>query len=299
MAVLQLERIWRERTATKILRALDSLPSDLTQTYNDTILRIQSQGEPDGPLAMRILQWLSYAKRPLLVDELCHALALEWGDDEELPRDPDRDNVLDPESLIEVCAGLVIIEEESRVIRLVHFTTEEFFRTLGTSLFPDADKQIYRACVTYLGFNAFRQQACAWPSELETRLQDYPFFDYAARHWGFHLPANHDRTSEDMAIGILTDKFALLTMLQTVNPKFDLWRYQSIYQDMTGLHLAAFTGFHTLVPILVKHGIQIDSRDCENMTALSYAAKRGYEEVVHSLLQEGANIETVDDVGRP
>ncbi len=83
MAVLRLERIWAERTKKKILKALESLPLRLEETYRDTLTRIEKQPRGDGTLAISILRWISHSKRPLLVDELCHALAVEWDDDEE------------------------------------------------------------------------------------------------------------------------------------------------------------------------------------------------------------------------
>jgi hypothetical protein len=80
MAVLQLDRILVERTTTKIRKALQLLPSRLEETYKETLLRIQSQGEPDNSLGMRVLMWISRSKRPLHVEELRHALAVEWVD---------------------------------------------------------------------------------------------------------------------------------------------------------------------------------------------------------------------------
>jgi hypothetical protein len=109
-------------------------------------MRIEKQPGEDGPLAMSILRWISHSKRPLLVDEVCHALAVEWDDDEEPRCDLDLDNMLDPESLVDVCHVLVIIEDESKIIRLVHFTTDEFFNVSRGSLFPDAETQISKTC---------------------------------------------------------------------------------------------------------------------------------------------------------
>jgi hypothetical protein len=77
MAVLQLDRIWVERTPTMILMELQSLPSKLEDTYKETLLRIQNQAESDSTLGMSAFQWISLSKRPLLVNELQHALAVE------------------------------------------------------------------------------------------------------------------------------------------------------------------------------------------------------------------------------
>ena len=53
--------------------------------------------------------------------ELQHALAVETGTSE-----LDEENLLEIGDLISVCAGLVIADEESNIIRLVHYTTQEY-----------------------------------------------------------------------------------------------------------------------------------------------------------------------------
>ena len=118
MAALQHDRILVERTATKITKALQLLTSRLEDTYKDTLRRMQNQGEPDNSLGMRVLMWISQSKRLLHVNELRHALAVELEDGEDPPRSLDYGNLLPPESLVEVCAGLVIIETESKIIPL-------------------------------------------------------------------------------------------------------------------------------------------------------------------------------------
>lgn len=203
MAVLQLDRICVERTPTKILMALQSLPSKLEDTYKESLLRIQNQPESDSTLGMRVLQWISQSKRPLLVDELRHALAVEWKANEDPPRNLDVGNLLNPEDIVDVCAGLVVIENESGVIRLVHFTTQEFFLRSPDTLFPDADTQISKTCLAYLSFDVFREGACVSHRELEARLQLFPFLNYAAHHLGDHLRGKPERDLERLALSLL------------------------------------------------------------------------------------------------
>ncbi|KAF1937063.1 hypothetical protein EJ02DRAFT_357708, partial [Clathrospora elynae] len=90
--------------------------------YRATMKRIDDQAERDSELATRALMWVSNAARLLNAQELCSALSLE-PDDTEF----DTDNLLDIELIVSVCAGLVIVEEESEIIRLVHYTAQEYF----------------------------------------------------------------------------------------------------------------------------------------------------------------------------
>jgi len=94
--------------------ALDVLPTEVDATYNEAMRRITAQSKDDKELAERILLWVVYARRPLSLLELQHALAiLPWMTD------------IDPESLVpellltSVCAGLVVIDEYQSIVRLV------------------------------------------------------------------------------------------------------------------------------------------------------------------------------------
>ena len=65
------------------------------------------------------------------------------------------ENLLQIKDMVSVSAGLATINEESRVIRLVHYTTEEFFDQTRERCFPNAETDITKVCVTYLSFHAF------------------------------------------------------------------------------------------------------------------------------------------------
>ena len=52
----------------------------LGNAYGATLERIKTQEGEKAELAMTTLMWICYSERPLRVDELCHALAVEIGD---------------------------------------------------------------------------------------------------------------------------------------------------------------------------------------------------------------------------
>jgi hypothetical protein len=84
--------------------------------------RIEGQIADSQELAKQALSWITGAKRPLITLELRHALAVEIGESE-----IDEDNLPEIEDIVSVCAGLVIVDKESDIIRLVHYTTQEYF----------------------------------------------------------------------------------------------------------------------------------------------------------------------------
>ncbi len=57
----------------------------------------------------------------------------------------------------------------------------------------------------------------------------------------------------------------------------------------TELHLVAMKGFADLVPILVKHGADVNAVNEYNHTALYYAAKHGHRKAADALIAAGAN----------
>ncbi|KAF2022862.1 hypothetical protein EK21DRAFT_82167, partial [Setomelanomma holmii] len=85
------------------------------------------------------------AKRPLTTAEICCALAVE-SDEAEL----DPEHKTDVEDLVSVCAGLVVVDQESAVIRLVHYTTQEYFERTSSYFHPAAQLLIAETCLTYL-----------------------------------------------------------------------------------------------------------------------------------------------------
>jgi hypothetical protein len=151
----------------------------LKEAYNEAIQRIKGQLPEEFELAKNVLSWITYAQRPLTTKELSHALAVEAGESE-----LDEDNIPDVADMVSVCAGLVTVDEESNIIRLVHYTTQEYFERIRGDWNPYAQQEIASACLTYLSFETFRTGSCPSNEGFEHRLTRNPFLDYAARHWG-------------------------------------------------------------------------------------------------------------------
>jgi hypothetical protein len=93
---------------------LAKLPAGVNDTYDEAMERIRRQDEDDRTLAERVLSWITYARRPLSQEELQHALAVT----PEMT-DMDSEALVDEVILIDVCAGLVAIDENRSIIRLV------------------------------------------------------------------------------------------------------------------------------------------------------------------------------------
>jgi len=143
--------------------------------------RINGQKAGFKLLAKKVLSWITCAKRPLSTSELQHALAVEVSEPE-----LDEENLPQIEDIVSVCAGLVTVDEKSHTIRLVHYTTQEYFERTQKQWFLNAETDITKICVTYLLFRVFECGFCRTDDEFEKRLRLYQLYDYTAHNWGHH-----------------------------------------------------------------------------------------------------------------
>lgn len=61
-----------------LVQILERDTLDYQNLYDRTFTRIKSQSPAEKMLALRAMSWVAKAKRPLFVDELCHALAMQY-----------------------------------------------------------------------------------------------------------------------------------------------------------------------------------------------------------------------------
>ncbi|KAL9105147.1 MAG: hypothetical protein Q9187_008807 [Circinaria calcarea] len=121
IAQLHMDSVASKSNRKAIRNSLETLPMGLDETYQEAMKRIYDQSRDDRELANEVLSWITFALRPLSMSELQNALAIE-PEKSEL----DTDAVPDEEILLSVCAGLVVVDQESGVVRLVRkFFTRE------------------------------------------------------------------------------------------------------------------------------------------------------------------------------
>ncbi|OAG05032.1 uncharacterized protein CC84DRAFT_1148141, partial [Paraphaeosphaeria sporulosa] len=178
LARLHTDSLLDKRTVKEVKSTLARLSKGsaaLQGAYDEAIQRIDGQLDRDKELAKRVLSWITYARRPLTTVELCCALAVEPG---ETKLDPE--NMPDVEDLLSVCAGLIIVDQESAIVRLLHYTTQEYLERIRDTWYSGAPLDIASACLTYLSFDLFKTGSCSSNREFEERLQESRFLNYAA-----------------------------------------------------------------------------------------------------------------------
>lgn len=134
-------------TRAEIRRSLRNLSASLSQAFQDTIQRIDDETPSRRQVAMRCLMWVSRARRPLSVEELRQALATEIGESHF-----DEDNLLQVKYIIDCCFGLIVIEEESSTVRLVHYTLQDYLQSRHQHRLVNDETEITKICLTYLCF---------------------------------------------------------------------------------------------------------------------------------------------------
>ncbi len=253
----------------------------LEHAYSQAMNRINGQAPGFKELATGVLPWVSRAKRPLKTSELQHALATKTGKSKLDHGDSARYQRYDTLH----CAGLVTIDEESDIVRLVHYTTQEYLERTMYSRYPHAESAIARICIHYLSFGVFQMGHCKTDDEFEERLRSNPLYDYAACNWGHHAK---DMKASQEVIDFLESKTKVEASSQamTVAVKRGLRHLnysQAFPREMTGLHLAGYFGIANAVELLIlKHNP--DLRDSYGRTPLTLAAQNNNKAVVQLLI---------------
>ncbi|KAH8122467.1 ankyrin repeat-containing domain protein, partial [Trichoderma asperelloides] len=199
----------------------------------------------------------------------------------------DNRNFINIENIVLVCAGLIAVDKETNVIRLIHYTAQDFFERTRMEWFPAAEVEIARTCTSYLSFRNFESGFCAKDTDFEERLSRYLFYSYAAKNWGHH--ARNASPLPQEVISFLECDEKVQASSQALMASKPAWRNseysQQVPKHITGLHLAAYFGIETAMrTVFGEQGLDLDASDDFGRTPLSYAAGNGYETIVNLLL---------------
>ncbi|XHG04001.1 hypothetical protein AWENTII_007284 [Aspergillus wentii] len=279
LARFHLDSLRDKVTRGEVKTALESLPTGseaYEKMYANAMVRIQRQTEGHKGLAMRTLTWIVCTQKPLTTHELQGALAVK-GNMKTLCKDDLPDLAL----VISVCSSMVTVDKKSNIIRLVHFTAQEYFLRNWEHWFPNAHSEVASMCLTYLTIN--RSQ----PKDSSALC------DYAARFWGYHAQT---QPSNDLAV------FNFLRDSSKASAIAEYHAVRCICMDpclagpnnVTGLHLATYHGLEQMAKLLIESGVQLNHGDKDGLTPLPWAAERNNVRMAQLLLEYGANPNHID-----
>ena len=275
-----------------------AITSQLPKTVNEAYDRILSKSR-DSEMALKMLHIIVAAARPLTLEEMGLALALQKGhrsyDDLQLKsEDRLRDDVRD------IC-GLFVTVINSRIY-LLHQTAREFLVYDEVSCSQDADEDLkWKHVLRLQESHCILTKICVWHlllAEFEIRpldekgsptqyAGDHIFLDYSAKNWPTHfreLPAGTKMAMMEQ----------ILEVCNTSSNRFRTWfriywttSNTDFPEGFTPLMVASYFGLDTVVEYLRQEdGSDLDPRDATyQRSALSWASKNGFDVIVKLLVE--------------
>ncbi|KAI9864361.1 MAG: hypothetical protein M1813_003281 [Trichoglossum hirsutum] len=298
LATLLMDGLDGVATIKQIRDALRRSPINLAEAYQSTFARIMSQSPSRAQIALQVLTWILHSERPLYMNELQHALAVEAGDLE-----LDEENLCSPKILINSCMGLAVVHSRDNTVRLPHLTVEEFLLENHEETVHKNRSRIARVCLTYLLFRSFREAACRTHDTLTSRLRGFPLLDYAACNWGRHAQGELENELKNDILTLLRDENALDNAVQVLHYRQRSDRttqdsaFEAIPRGFGPLHVAAYWALESMVGLLCTEGVDVSSKDTHGWTPLHWSAARGHLAVVELLMKKGADMESYDRRG--
>jgi ankyrin repeat protein len=115
-------------------------------------------------------------------------------------------------------------------------------------------------------------------------LNNHPFLDYAARHWGHHA-RRHQESIKRLALEFLRDdsKVACASQVMLQSGWITSFKLLSA-RSFSAFHILAFFGLKQIFRDQLEKGGDANSKDAHGQTPLSLAAEKGHEGVVKLLL---------------
>ncbi|KAL9033586.1 MAG: hypothetical protein Q9180_005868, partial [Flavoplaca navasiana] len=291
LARLHLDSIAKATPVAAFKASLQRLPRQLNTTYDEALRRIEDQDEERAALAKKVLAWILYASRSLTMVEVQHALAAE---STVPPQGVDEEWINNPNDIIYSCAGLVTLDQKTNVIRMVHYSAQEYFSANRQTHFPHGHKDIATVCLKYLASNLFSNGRRKNKQEVKLQCAENPFLDYAAHFWGFHTRMsgpNADMTSDVLAFMRLHQNLTCATQVGIQEFMFASWaEHPTDGPVLAPVIVAAYFGLTDVAAALLDHGadVNIVARPPDGVSVLDIACQKGHRDVVKLLLDRGA-----------
>ena len=297
----QLE-VLRDCLPPSVRRTLDELPESLDETYERVLKEIK---KPNRDHARRLLSCLVAALRPLRVEELAEVLAVDYEDEEGIPRlNPNWRWEDEEQALLTSCSSLIAIVEsgDSRVVQFSHFSVKEY---LTSSRLATSNGDALRYHISFEPAHTILAQACLSTflqsddgieqNDAKTRSQ---LTEYAVEHWVAH--AKYEKVSSHL-------RKAIEYLFDLDKPYFTAWRQlrgvdtnahngSTFYQftgsnsDAVPLYYAALCGFQDLVERLIfKYPQHVNARGGYYVSPLVAALAGKHFQTARILRDNGAD----------
>ena len=256
-----------------MLQKVTTIGVDLDSVYSQTLRQIKEQKGDWSRLGMEALMWVSHAKRPLLIDELCHALAVDM---EATDLDPKKIRLQD--TVLGSCLGLTMVDKKTSIVRPIHDTLQEYLSRPG--ILPGTHKILGETCLAYLNYD----QVKGLPANKIRDLGHMPFLEYSSLHWAAHAKIELSDRAKALALELFSqfeDHISFALSFKNMLP------FHSLYfgSRFTSLHCASYLGIDALVAALIEaKSRDINQEDSRSDTPLICAVESKNHGAVKILL---------------
>ncbi|KAH6879588.1 hypothetical protein BKA70DRAFT_1345395 [Coprinopsis sp. MPI-PUGE-AT-0042] len=303
-ASLQLNALRDCTSVLSLRKTLEAFPAPIEEVYLQTWNRILNQSRENVLLAKQVLLWVLTATRSLTIEELEYAIATH--PDTHL-FDPER--LVDEASLLRRCYGLVMVEEKSRLVRLVHYTAQDILKRLILESFPNIESIPAAVCMAQVANSGLQHANFNSHEDLSKALRATPLLEYAYHSWSIHARASLGVASIETSLAtfvagcqsfpvLLPDSWAFDCLAPLHVAAFfklpirfagsDSMQNPNVPTPKSGatpLSLACRSNHQSAVgELLSLRNILVNEREKERWTPLMWASDLGHEDAVQLLL---------------
>ena len=297
-----LDILRKATTRDTILDRLSDLPTDIMDVY---IRILQSIPATFIAQAHRAFQWIAFAQRTLLVEEVAEAAILS----ESSSLDP-KERLANPQDIIDICSGLFTTssnaEKDTGKMRIgfVHSSARDFLLSDRIRSSPAAPFSIIEAdaqrLISTVTMN-YQLASIRLNSIPTSEPVSFPLLNYIEEHWYVHYmtSANIGGKSEftDASMIELFDLKRSESLLRGLDPCNTPEGPEMIPQKSSSfpppLYYAALLGTEDIVRRLLERGDQVNETGGFCGIALQAAAYNNHEGVLDILLENGAEVNAV------
>ena len=297
----QLE-VLRDCLPPSVRRTLEELPESLDETYERVLKEIK---KPNRDHARRLLSCLVVAVRPLRVEELAEVLAVDYEDEEGIPRLNANWRWEDQEqAILTPCSSLIAIIEsgQSRVVQFSHFSVKEY---LTSTRLTTSSGDVLQYHIALEPAHTILGQACMGALlRLDDRVEQNSIetsqlAQYAAEYWVIHAKYENVSSCLGKALEYLFDLdkpyFAAWKELHDIDT--DPLRGSTFYWftfrpklDAVPMYYASLCGFQDLVKhLIVKYPQHVGIRGGWYVTPLVAALAGEHFRTAKVLHDNGAD----------
>jgi ankyrin repeat protein len=303
-----------------VRRKLSTLPETLDETYKRILLQIQTDGYLD--MALRLLQWLCFAKEKLNLYQLVDALATDFAGNECFSTEA---RLGDPFDILTIGSSLVSwtttkdINGKSQVIvSIAHFSVQEYLlssRTPYESYFhPNkAHNLLAESCLIY-AVSLLRQTSSTdrsddisddewsrkFASNVKKKCHQHHLLRYAAKGWYRHTrsvsPEVHSEKLDRLSLDFFTNQEEAFRgwvwLCEGLKiPSWTIGHMTAKDQLSSPLYYSITVGLDRVTRILMQNECYLDCSGNKHGTPLQAAAYTGNVEVIKMLIQRNASID--------